>query len=119
MAMRARPEDTIQLAVFEHLRVRGTPGIVFWHTPNGGKRNPISGAILRRLGMLAGVSDVLVLCKGRFCALELKAPGNTPDEAQLEYLDRVNAAGGYADWCVGLDKALAILEKWGILRGAA
>jgi hypothetical protein len=37
---RARPEDQIQRAVFEHLRVRGVPGSFHFAVPNGGYRRP-------------------------------------------------------------------------------
>jgi hypothetical protein len=38
-----RPEQEIHKAVAAHLRQRGVPGLVWWHTPNGamlgGKRS--------------------------------------------------------------------------------
>jgi hypothetical protein len=30
-----RPEQAIQKALFSHIRRRGVPGLVAWHTPNG------------------------------------------------------------------------------------
>jgi hypothetical protein len=122
---RERPEQTIQRAVIEHLRLRGVPGLVFWHTPNGaylgGKRTrkgaSIQGAIMKSLGVLAGVSDICALHDGRFYAVELKAPGGRSTEAQLRFRNDVNAAGGFATEAVGLDAALGCLQVWGLLRG--
>lgn len=32
-------EDTIQIALINHLKMRAVPGVVFWHVPNGGWRS--------------------------------------------------------------------------------
>jgi hypothetical protein len=54
---RARPEDSIQRAVFEHLRVRGAPNVFAFHPANGGYRRPVEASILKGLGVYAGVPD--------------------------------------------------------------
>ena len=106
-------EAAIQKAVFQNLRERGSPGVVFWHTPN----DPASR---RKSGYRAGVSDVCVLHRGKFYAMELKKDrGGVVSEEQLEFVSDVNAAGGYAVVAEGLPQALACLEAWGIIRRAA
>jgi hypothetical protein len=70
-----RPENLIQRAVFEHLRVRSAPGVFAFHPANGGWRSPIEAAILKGLGVRAGVPDVIAVKDGRTYALELKPPG--------------------------------------------
>ncbi len=115
-----RPEDNIQRAVIQHLRERGAPGIVFWHTPNGGKRSKAEAAILKGLGVRAGVSDIICVHNSRIFALELKAPNaKPPTESQMQFISDLNAAGGFGTIAVGLDKALKCLETWGLLRGVA
>ena len=69
---RRRPEDCIQRAVCQHLRTRGSPGLVWWHTPNGGKRRTIEAAIMKGLGVRAGVSDLIAVHEGKAFALELR-----------------------------------------------
>lgn len=125
--MRQHPEDDIQKAVAEHLRARGEPGLVWWHTPNGmklgGKRNSkgiaIQGARLKGLGARSGVSDIIAVHKGRIYCLELKAPGGTASDNQLKFLADMDKAGAYTCLAEGLDRALAVLEQWGLLRGQA
>jgi hypothetical protein len=117
-AQRRRPEDSIQRAVCAHLRTRGSPGLVWWHTPNGGKRNRIEAAILKGLGVRAGVSDLIAVHEGKAFALEIKADGGRPSEAQLQFIDDFQAAGGHAVVAEGLDEALRVLETWKLLRGA-
>lgn len=118
-----RPEQSIHKAVADNLRRRGAPGMVFWHTPNqgrvGGHRGRIQGAILKSLGVRAGVSDFVFLRDGKFYALELKAGAGKPTEDQLKFISDVNDAGGFAAWASGLDRALACLEAWGLLKGTS
>lgn len=115
------PETQIHRAVVQHLRARGVPGLVWWHTPNGAKlggKNPARhGAIMKSLGMRPGVSDLILLHAGRFYALELKSEGGRATEAQLEFISDVNEAGGYGMIAEGVDSALRILEAWQLLKG--
>jgi hypothetical protein len=116
---RFRPEDQIQRAVFQHLRVRGVPHVFAFHAANGGYRKPIEAAIEKGLGVRAGVPDVIAIHQGRCYGLELKAPGGRPTEAQLATIAAMEAAGAHCCVTEGLDRALAVLEAWGLLRGQA
>src|SRR6266566_1473429 len=80
---RRRPEDAIQRAVFQHLRARGAPGLFAFHPANGGYRKPVEAAIMKSLGVVAGVPDVIVIHAGRCYALEIKAPGGRATPKQL------------------------------------
>ena len=104
-------ENEIQKAVFANLRARAMPGAVFWHVPNDKSSR-------RKSGYLEGVHDVHALYRGKFYTVELKKEKGRVTEAQLEFRDRINAAGGYSVVAEGLDRALGIFEAWGILRGA-
>lgn len=115
----ARPEDAIQKAVFAHIRARGVPGLVAWHTPNGGKRKPIEAAIFKGLGVRAGVSDIIAFYQKQMFALELKAEGGRPSESQLEFLADIEKQGAFTAVAEGLDPALRTLEAWGLLRGVS
>jgi hypothetical protein len=114
-----RPEQIIQRAVFDHLRIRAAPGVFVFHVPNGGYRKPIEAAIMKGLGVKAGVPDVVAIHKGRCYALELKAEGGRATPKQLEAIAAMEAAGAYCCIAEGLDRAIACLEAWGILRGHA
>ena len=115
-AIRPLTETQIQRAVFEHIAVRGKPGLLAFHCPNGGYRKPTEAAIFRGMGVMPGVADVLCLYQTRFYALELKAAGGRLTEPQMAFLTQVEKAGGFASTAQGLDKALQVLEGWGLLR---
>lgn len=112
-----RAEQAIQMAVCVHLRWRAVPGLVWWHTPNGGQRSPVEAAILKGMGVRAGVSDLILVHRGQIYALELKAAGGLASQEQRRFLDEIAAAGAFTGIAHGLDEAIAALEHWGLLRG--
>jgi hypothetical protein len=116
---RKQPETEIHKAVVRHLWTRPTPGGVWFHPPNGGQRNIIEAVRFKSLGVRAGVSDIIALRNKEAFALELKAPGGRPTEAQLEFQSDFRAAGGHAVVAEGLDEALRILEAWNLLKRSA
>jgi hypothetical protein len=118
MSGRSHPEQGIQRAVIDHLRWRGMPGAFAFHVPNGGWRSAIEAAIFKSLGVVAGVPDIIIIYGGRCYALELKAEGGRVTPKQLEAIAAMEAAGAYCCIAEGLDRALAVLEQWGLLKGA-
>lgn len=117
--MRRHVEDSIQLAVAQHIRARGVPGLVAFHVPNGGRRNAREAARLKGMGVLAGVSDWILVYGGKVFALELKAPGGRASESQMAFIANMEAQGAFTCIAEGLDRAIATLESWCLLRGAA
>jgi hypothetical protein len=113
IARRRSPEAQLH----EHLRLRAEPDVLWLHCPNGERRDKMTGAKLKRMGVLAGASDLLLWHQSNSFALELKVPGGRLSEAQLEFLARFNDAGGHTAIAAGLDRAIAVLEAWGLLRG--
>jgi hypothetical protein len=109
-------ERLIQRAVFTHLRTRPAPGVVAWHTPNGGYRHKSEAAIFNGLGVLAGIPDVIAIRAGNVYALELKAERGKLSPAQMSTIDALSAAGVTCAVAYGVDAAIEQLEAWGLLR---
>ncbi len=109
-------EMALHRAVMDHLTLRAFPGVLYWHTPNGGWRTPTEAAILKGMGTRAGVPDIFALYEGNLFGLELKSEGRKPSPAQLQFIAALNEAGAYATWTDSLDRALNILTMWGLLR---
>jgi hypothetical protein len=114
-----RPEDIIQRALFQHRKARGAPGTFMFHVPNGGKRKPIEAAILKGLGVTAGVPDIIAIRAGHCYGLELKADDGQASAKQIEAMAAMEAAGATVALAKGLDAAIAQLEAWGLLRGVS
>ncbi len=90
--------------------------------PNGGKRDKRGAAILQKMGVKAGLSDILIfdsppnypLMKG--AALEMKKRiGGVVSDEQQDWLDYFNSNSWVAGVAEGLDEALKYLEDWGYL----
>lgn len=111
-------ENEIHRAIVAQLRGRAAPGVVYWHTPNDGKRSHASAKRLQAMGMRAGVSDLCFVHDGDFFALEIKSAKGRATPEQDQFKADIIAAGGCA-WIVNtLDDAITVLEYWGILKRA-
>lgn len=109
------PENIIHEAVIEHLRTYAKPGVVFWHTPNGGKRSVQWASKLKRMGVLPGVSDIILFYRGSLFCLELKAANGRPTEAQHEFLGNVQKQRGHGCIAYSIDSAINALKLWGVM----
>jgi hypothetical protein len=83
-----------------------------WRNHTTGIYDPTRG-VFRRFSGLKGVSDILGIFEdgsGTFVAVECKVPGRVPTQEQYEFLDRIDAAGGFATWVTSVDELAADLE---------
>ena len=94
-------------------------GLVALHPANGGYRRKTEARILAGLGVTKGAPDVLLWCGGRSYAMEIKSEDGKLSEAQAEMISRLDGAGVFCAVCYGIDRCLACLESWGLLRGKA
>lgn len=116
-----RPEDDIQRAVCQWLEVQERLGKLTWYAiPNGGKRSKIEAAIMKGLGVRAGIPDLLVLCEGRSLYIELKAPenkltgykGGKVSKEQQEAMERLETHGASCVVCWSTDEAIAAVTAF-------
>jgi hypothetical protein len=114
----ARPEQAIQKTIMQdHVPWRLARDVFITHIPLGGKRSKTEAAIMKGLGVQAGVPDLLAIKSGQIFFLELKAPKGRLSKEQEETQDRLRKAGAIVGTATGLDEALIWLEDHGILRG--
>jgi hypothetical protein len=104
--------------VLEHLALRGAAVMFAFHPANGGWRSPVEAAILKGMGVRAGVPDIVAIKGGKCYALELKASGGRLTSVQCDAHAALDAAGATVAVAYGLDDALARLEAWGLVRGS-
>lgn len=111
---RAQPESLLQQAVIKLLQYRYPKNVLFFSVPNEGARTQANASRLKAMGMLAGVSDILVFWKDGMGAIELKAGKNTLTETQKAFKQRWIALGGEYEVCRSLDDVIHALELWGV-----
>ena len=111
-----RPEQQLQQAVVQHLRLRAEPGVFFWSVPNEGKRGYVNAAALKAAGMTPGLPDLHILKAGQLYCLELKAPGGRLSPSQRLVGARMEECGAEISVAHSIDEALVTLEYWGILK---
>lgn len=108
------PEDHEHAIVAHWLDLRN---LLWWHTPNGGSRNRIEAAKLRRMGVKPGVPDFIILTPPKklgasHVALELKAlDGEAPTSDQASMLAAMKKYGWETGWFRGADAAIDWLQK--------
>lgn len=93
---------------------------LLYHIPNGGTRNKLEAAGLKRKGVKAGVPDIhLPVARGNFHGLyiELKAGENKPTKEQKEWMADLRAQNYAAEVCVGWQQAAELIEKYLKMRG--
>jgi hypothetical protein len=114
----ASTEAAIQRAIWNHLQWRSHPGVFAFHPANGGFRKPVEAAILKGLGVVAGIPDLVIIHRGQVYALELKTETGKLTDAQRITHEKLRRAGAEVATVYGSDEALEQLEgEWRLLRG--
>ena len=86
-----------------------------FHCPNEAKRSKITGAELKRLGMRAGVPDLLLLSpKGKYIglAIEMKYGKNKCNIEQVKWLDWLYKQGYMCKICYSSDEAIEVIKEY-------
>ena len=125
-------EEALQIAVADYIRLQ-YPRVLFCHIANerkahvyrkmNGKSYSPNGQKLKKMGVQAGMPDVMVFSqremivqglRGSFCgvAIELKIKPNRPTEKQLEVLQKLNRQGWFTAVCYTFDEAKEVLDKY-------
>ena len=92
---------------------------LLYHIPNGGSRNKLEAANLKRQGVRAGVPDLcLPVARRGYHGLyiELKAGKNKPQDSQLEWLAKLSEQGYKVAVCYGWERAKEELLTYLILN---
>lgn len=107
-------EDIEQIKVFDWLRFMKLDDISF-HVGNERKCSPQSGALFKRKGIKAGVSDIFIMrpmppYSGLI--IELKADNGKLSIEQSKFLFDMNKEGYFAACCFGADQAIDLICKY-------
>jgi hypothetical protein len=91
------------------------PGVVSWHTPNGGKRDRVEAIRFKMIGLVAGIPDYFFLW-GALYFIEFKEPdGGVLSPAQLRVQPQLQAAGAIGEVVDNLAAAKAFVRRHGLV----
>lgn len=114
---RANPEEMLQRAIVQHLRIRGNPDAIWYHCPSGEVRSARTGAKLKAMGVQKGVPDLCFLRPdGSPAFMELKAVGGRMSPEQKAFQAKCTALGVDHAVVADIDTAIILLEDWGIIK---
>jgi len=108
-----KKEDQLTIAVADYLRLQ-YPKVLFTHIANERQTSPQRGAKLKRMGVKAGMPDLLIFERGTYSglAIELKIKPNRPTENQERCLDFLAMCGWQCHVCYDFDEAKKIIDNY-------
>lgn len=111
-----RAEEALQRAVVQLLALYEGRGLLaFAHCPNGERRDPVTGARLKAMGVRAGVPDMLVWAKGgAHFGIELKTAGGHLSPTQSLWHRLLHLLGHRVHVCRSVDEVEAVLRREGV-----
>jgi len=115
--MPAPSEFQLHCAVVDTVKRWIMPRWIFTHIASGERRDQVTAARLKRMGVTPGFPDLMFLGPhGEVCFVELKARSGRLSEAQSEIASHLCAAGhGYL--CSNdYRDVVETLKGWGVLR---
>jgi len=109
------PEKALHLSIAQLLARAAPKHVMWWHTPNGEKRDAMTGAMLKRMGVVPGLPDFLLYDtrSGYLHCIEIKVEGGHLSDAQRGWKSRFDHSptGRYAV-ARSMDDAITILTEW-------
>lgn len=122
---RQNPEDKLQMAVIEYIRMAYPKAIIVSTYHNGARQT--SRRVrqkAKQMGVVGGIPDLLIFHSGKFLALELKAEGtaiwkkngdlvlNKHIQEQYAKIQGFRKNGFTAAFAVGFEQAKREIDKW-------
>lgn len=104
-------EEQTQIACVQWFRLT-YPNELILAIPNGGSRNTIEAANMKRSGTLAGASDLLIIAKRAVLFVEMKSPKGRQQETQKEFQKNVERLGHTYALCHSLQEFQTTIEHW-------
>ncbi|MET4720770.1 hypothetical protein ABIF63_004876 [Bradyrhizobium japonicum] len=113
----APSEYQLHCAVVDTVRRWIMPHWIFTHIASGEKRDQVTAARLKRMGVTAGFPDLMFIgpC-GQMCWIELKARAGRLGDAQAAVAAHLVAAGHGYLCSDDYRDVIETLKAWGVLR---
>lgn len=120
-----RPEETIHRSIADYLSIiapRGnrTAPFIWFHVPNGGGRSKAEGGILKAMGALAGVPDIIIIAPSGMAYFgEIKPENLDLSDSQQAFEQALYDccfANAHLDVWRSIDDCEASLRKWRLIK---
>ncbi|MCP1384865.1 VRR-NUC domain-containing protein [Runella salmonicolor] len=106
-----KPEQTLQIQVCQYIEIK-YPRAVIYHSPNEGKRSAFEQYLLRKMRVLSGFPDLVILDYKLILFIELKVlKSGKKQPNQIWWIDILNRFGFPAYFCFGFDEAIRVIDK--------
>lgn len=104
-------EESIQIACVDWFRNRYEDYIIF-AVGNGGSRNAIEAKNLKRSGVLAGVSDLIIIADHSILFVEIKTEKGKQSERQKEFQENIERLGFHYRICRSSEEFQIMVKHW-------
>ena len=104
-------EEQIQTACIQWVRL-AYPNLVSFAVPNGGSRNAIEAMHMKRSGVLAGVSDLIIVGTGKVLFVEMKTQKGRQSGHQKAFQQAVERLGHRYVVCRSFDEFKREVEQF-------
>lgn len=106
-------EERLQRTVAQYLDLMAKSwGFRWFHPPNGGNRDAITGHHLKQMGVKRGVPDIIIQFSGGRCVeIELKGAKGKQSASQLAWQRKSRDLGIHYYLCRSIDDVVGVLSK--------
>lgn len=112
-------EHQIHASILRYLRSVLPHGWIVMHVPNGGSRNPIEGARMKALGVVAGWPDISIYGGGHNHGgsaffMEVKSAKGRLSNCQHRIIDQLKDMGFPVAVVRSIEDARELVAEWGL-----
>lgn len=104
-------EEDIQSSCVQWFRL-SYPQYIIFACPNGGSRNRLEAINMKRSGVLAGVSDLIIVAARAVLFVEMKTKTGRQEESQKVFQSNVERLGFEYKICRSLADFQLSVENW-------
>ena len=104
-------EESIQTACVSWFRI-AHPECIIFACPNGGSRNRLEAVNMKRSGVLAGVSDLIIVAARAVLFVEMKTKTGRQSENQKTFQSNIERLGYEYKICRSLSSFQLTIENW-------
>lgn len=112
--MSIQPEQLAMITIFDWVRLHKLDKII-WHTANERKCSIQYGALLKRMGVIPGVTDITIArAKNGYngAYLEVKVGKNKPTINQIQFMNAMNEEGYFTKTVYGADETINTIKDY-------